>query len=169
MIAGAASPDPPSPQAAARGETEEQRLDRNFNELLQELRVTQNGAQILFAFLLTLPFTQRFPEITPFQRVVYVGTLLAAATATALLIAPVPLHRLLYGSGRKRLVVRTAGRLALAGVSCLVLAVSGGVLLVLDVTLGGAVPFVLSGLVLGGFVLLWGVLPAWRSRQDRPG
>src|SRR3712207_1749392 len=79
-----------------RDESEAERLDRNYGELLQELRVTQTGVQILFAFLLTLAFTQRFPQITSFQRGTYVVTLLFSAAAAALFIAPVALHRMVF-------------------------------------------------------------------------
>src|SRR6266508_4388199 len=98
-----------------RQESELQRLDRNFNELLQELRVAQTGVQILFAFLLTLAFTQRFGEVTGFQRGLYYGTLVAAALATSLLIAPVSLHRLLFRRHQKGRVVIAANRLAGGG------------------------------------------------------
>lgn len=100
------------------GETAHQRADRNFTELLQELRVAQTGVQILFAFLLTLPFSTRFGVTTGPDRVVYVITLLAAAGATALLIAPVSYHRLVFRQNRKIELVRTASALAEAGGWC---------------------------------------------------
>ncbi len=120
-----------------RGESEAERLDRNYGELLQELRVTQTGVQILFAFLLTLAFTQRFAQITSFQRGTYVVTLLFAAGAAALLIGPVSFHR-------HRLPARPEGRRwsspptgwrSAAWPSCWSRS-SGAVLLILDVTLG---------------------------------
>src|SRR6266540_2687066 len=105
-----------------RQESELQRLDRNFNELLQELRVAQTGVQILFAFLLTLAFTQRFGEVTGFQGGLYYGTLVAAALATSLLIAPVSLHRLLFRRHQKGRVVIAANRLDVGGLVALWLA-----------------------------------------------
>jgi hypothetical protein len=83
-----------------RDETGLERWDRNFTELLQELRVAQTGVQILFAFLLTLPFTNRFGSVSDLDKVVYVITLMASATATALLIAPVSYHRQVFREGR---------------------------------------------------------------------
>src|SRR5919107_6173063 len=98
-----------------RAEAPLQRADRNFSELLQELRVAQTGVQILFAFLLTLSFMDRFSAIDAFQRGVYVFTLVASAVTAALLIAPVPVHRLLFQRGRKRELVRVGHRFALTG------------------------------------------------------
>jgi len=82
------APEPRTPPSSGRDETDLERWDRNFTELLQELRVAQTGVQILFAFLLTLPFTNRFEQTTELDRGVYVATIVAAAAATALLIAP---------------------------------------------------------------------------------
>src|SRR3954470_16354530 len=98
-----------------RDETGLERWDRNFIELLQELRVAQTGVQILFAFLLTLPFTNRFGDVSDLDKVVYVITLIASAVATALLIAPVSHHRQVFREGRKPELVSTASRLAKAG------------------------------------------------------
>src|SRR5438309_3920171 len=98
--AAAAAP-PPAPDGWGRTETVLERWDRNFTELLQELRVAQTGVQILFAFLLTLPFTSRFDRATGLDRGVYVTTMVAAACATALLIAPASYHRLVFRKGRK--------------------------------------------------------------------
>src|SRR6185369_1993945 len=98
-----------------RDETAAERADRNFNDLLQELRVAQTGVQILFAFLLTLPFTQRFGKVGNLQQDVYLGTLLSTALATVCLIAPVSHHRILFGRRRKPDLVRSGGRLAGVG------------------------------------------------------
>jgi len=153
--------------AAGRDETEAERLDRNYAELLQELRVTQTGVQILFAFLLTLAFTQRFPQIDSFQRATYVVTLLAAAGAAALLIAPVAFHRVVFRRHQKRDLVFNANRMAEGGLAFLLVAIVGAVLLILDVTLGRAPALWLSGLVAAWFVLLWLVVPlVSRSRDD---
>ena len=147
-----------------RDETEAERADRNFNELLQELRVAQTGVQILFAFLLTLPFTNRFTQITGFDRWVYVGTVLATATATALLIAPVSYHRLVFRRGRKAQLVRAASGLAKLGLLALLLAMLGAVFLVIDVVLGGPVAAVLVALLAVLYVSLWYVLPLLRRQ-----
>jgi uncharacterized protein DUF6328 len=147
-----------------REETELERWDRNFTELLQELRVAQTGVQILFAFLLTLPFSARFGQATDVDRVVYVITLIAAATATALLIAPVSHHRRVFRQGRKPQLVRTASRLAQAGLTALLVATIGAVFVVLDVVagLGWAVALVAALAVL--YVGLWYVLPSFFRR-----
>src|SRR6476469_3807094 len=99
----------PMPQPTySRNESAAERLDRNLGELLQELRVAQTGVQILFAFLLTLPFTQRFGEVTRFERDVYFVTLMCAGSASAFLIAPVSYHRLLFRQREKHHVVFAA-------------------------------------------------------------
>src|SRR5437764_8860996 len=116
--------------ADGRDETEAERADRNFSELLQELRVAQTGVQILFAFLLTLPFTQRFEKVGAGDRSVYLGTLLATALATACLIAPVSQHRILFRHRRKPELVVAANQLAQAGLAFLLIAVIGAVYLI---------------------------------------
>jgi hypothetical protein len=142
-----------------RDETEARRADRRYNELLQELRVTQTGVQVLFAFLLTLAFTPRFDQINDFQKWLYVGTLIVASAAAALLMGPVPMHRILYRRGLKPRLVAASDRMVRAGLVLLVLAINGGILLVLDVTLGGWPPFLIAGLSTAWFVLVWYVVP----------
>src|SRR4051794_15839544 len=154
-------------RGGARGETEEEKADRRYNELLQELRVAQTGVQFLFAFLLTLAFSQRFGRISDGQTWLYVGTLLVTAAASALLIGPVPLHRALFARGLKPRLVRGADALARAGLVMLLLGINGAVLLILDVVLGGVLPFVLSGVTTLFFVLVWGIYPL--SVRERPG
>lgn len=149
---------------ADRGETDDEKADRRYDELLQELRVAQTGVQFLFAFLLTLAFTQRFEQITGAQTSLYVGTLLVTAAASALLIGPVPLHRILFRRGLKPRLVRGADAMARAGLVMLLLGINGAVLLILDVVLGGVLPFVLSGAAVVFFVLVWGVYP-WMVRE----
>ncbi|WP_033307257.1 DUF6328 family protein [Streptomyces iakyrus] len=143
----------------ARNETPLQRADRNFVELLQELRVTQTGVQILFAFLLSLAFTSRFEDLDTVQRVTYVITLLLAVLAAALFTAPAALHRSLFQQGAKPRIVQVSSRLATTGLSVLVFAFSGSVLLVVDVTTGRA-----GGIAAGAATFLvcaglWGLLP----------
>jgi len=148
------------------GETDDERWDRNFGDLLQELRVTQTGVQILFAFLLTLAFTQRFTEEDDFERTVYLVALLSAACATALIIAPVAYHRMLFRQGKKEAIVRSAHKMAGAGLAFVLVAMVCAVLLVTDVVLNRPAALVISGLTLVLFVSLWFVLPA-RHRDDR--
>ena len=150
----------------ARDETEEEQADRRYNELLQELRVAQTGVQFLFAFLLTLAFTQRFAQINDFQLTVYVGSLIATAVASALLIGPVPLHRILFRRGLKPRLVRGADIMARSGLAVLLVAVNGAVLMILDVVLAGALPFILSGAVTLWFILVWYVVPL--TARERP-
>src|SRR2546423_12993818 len=113
------------PGAPGRNETPLERWDRNFSELPQAPRVAQTRVQVLFAFLLTLPFTNRFERITGVQRGTYVVTLVAAAAATALLIAPVSYHRLVFRQGRKPQLVRTGSELATLGLGLLLVAILG--------------------------------------------
>ena len=125
----------------ARDESEEERDDRNLAELLQELRVAGLGVQVLFGFLLSLPFTNRFTHLSPGQRNLYLGTIVLAAVATALLLGPVAYHRLVFRQGQKERLVRAANIMAIAGLATVGLAVSAAVLLVTD--------YVSSGLTAG--------------------
>ncbi|MGH3388175.1 MAG: DUF6328 family protein [Actinomadura sp.] len=152
---------------ARRDETELERWDRNFTELLQELRVAQTGVQILFAFLLTLPFSVRFDRVSSLDKVVYVATLLAAATSTALLIAPVSYHRQVFRQGRKPQLVRTASALAKAGLAALLLAIVGAVFVVLDVVAGLGWAAGLVAAVAALYVTLWYLLPMLTRRAGR--
>lgn len=147
------------PHHELRNETPLERADRNFAELLQEVRVTQAGVQILFAFLLTLAFTQRFPDIDAFQRTTYVVTLLLSMLAAALFTAPAALHRSLFQQNAKPVIVQVSSRLASAGLAVLMLAFTGSVLLVVDVTLGRAAGIAAGAGTMAACVLLWGVLP----------
>ncbi|MFC7278801.1 DUF6328 family protein [Paractinoplanes rhizophilus] len=143
-------------------ETEKHRWDRNFNDLLQELRVAQTGIQILFAFLLTLPFTNGFPRATRFEENVYVVALLAAACSTAMIIAPVAFHRALFRQGRKPELVRYAHRMAGGGLAFLLIAMVSSVLLVTDFILSRTVALVLAGVTALFFVGLWAAIPLYR-------
>ncbi|MGP4047327.1 DUF6328 family protein [Streptomyces sp. 2A115] len=147
------------PHHKARNETPLERADRNFSELLQELRVTQTGVQILFAFLLTLAFTPRFPSLDTVQRATYVTTLLLGVVAAVLFTAPAALHRRLFQQGAKPQVVEVSSRLAQAGMAVLALALTGSVLLVVDVAVGrvGGVAAGTGTLVV--CVGLWGLVP----------
>jgi hypothetical protein len=149
-----------------RGESEYERIDRNMLELLQELRVAQTGVQILFAFLLTLPFTQRWQTVTSFQKDVYFVTLLLAAASTAFIIAPVAHHRILFRRHDKAHLVSVANRLALAGLVCLALAMTGAILLITDVIFHQAVVVVVTGLTGAVFAVVWFVVPLIRRVQD---
>jgi hypothetical protein len=152
-----------------RHETEAERLDRNYNELLQELRVSQTGVQILFAFLLTIAFTPRFPQATEFQKHTYVVTLLLSAGAASLLIAPVAFHRLVFRRQQKDDVVNAANKLAMGGLVLLFGAIVGAVLLILDVVLGDTAAWVLAGLFAVWCLGFWFVLPLVARQRDEVG
>jgi O-antigen/teichoic acid export membrane protein len=143
-------------------ETERQRWERNFADLLQELRVAQTGVQILFAFLLTLPFSSGFPKATPFQKNVYIVALLAAAASAALIISPVAFHRALFRQGRKPELVRYAHSVATGGLGCMLVAMVSAVLLVTDYVLSRSLAFLLSGLTAIWFLTFWAGLPVLR-------
>lgn len=145
---------------SVRGEGPQQRADRNFVDLLQELRVMQTGVQILFALLLTIAFTSPFADADTFQRTVYVATLTCTAVAAALLIAPVAYHRTLFQRGRKSELVVAAHRLLRLGLIVLVGSVVGSLLLVVDEAVGRVAGFVVSLTVGAVFVMLWFVFPA---------
>jgi hypothetical protein len=150
-----------------RSESEAETLDRNYDELLQELRVAQTGVQILFAFLLGIAFQQRFASISTFQRSLYVLTLLFTTVSMGQLIAPVVIHRTIFRRRRKDILVAVTNRLALGGVAALMLAVLGAVLLILDYVLSPVPAALLWAAVVLLLVLLWIVLPM-RERSLHP-
>ncbi|SHE52051.1 DUF6328 family protein [Streptoalloteichus hindustanus] len=142
-----------------------ERLVRNLNELLQELRVAQAGVQILFAFLLGAAFTEPFRDASPFQRALHLVTVMLATGATALLTAPAAWHRLLFRHGRREQIVRAANRFALAGLALLAAAMTGAVALVADVVLSGWWAVALGGVSGTLYAFLWFVWPS-RLRHD---
>jgi hypothetical protein len=146
-------------------ESDKERVDRELIELLNELRVALPGVQVLFAFLLAVPFQQTFRDVTPFQRDVYFTTLALSLVATALLIAPTALHRLNFRTRDKRGIVFASNRLTIAGIAVLALAMTAVMLLIADVIFGrteAVVAAVAAGAVFG---LLWGALPLAERRQ----
>ena len=151
--------------ARDRGERPQETLDRNVDELLQETRVATAGVQFLFAFLLTLPFTQRFGELTDFQRDLYVLTLLSTACSALVFIAPVAFHRVLFRQQEKEAVVAFADRALLVGLVLLLVGISSAVLLVLDVVLGRGWAVAGCALVSVLGLGLWFALPAVRRAR----
>jgi Family of unknown function (DUF6328) len=153
------------PAADGRNETEKERLDRNLNELLGGLRVVLPGVQVLFAFLLAVPFNQRFSHVSGFGRDVYFVTLLLTALASALLIAPSAYHRIQFRRDDKRQVVMVANRLAIIGVGVLACAMTCVILLVTDFLFGIAValPTALGAAITFGS--LWYAMPLARRRR----
>src|SRR5215210_4573069 len=127
---------PMGPPADGRNETPRERCDRNLAELMQEVRVAQTGVQVLFGFLLTVPFTVRFDDITATERAVYFVTLMLAGAAAMLLIAPTSQHRLLFRCGDKQRLVIIANRYAIAGLLAVAATMVGAVLLVSLLVIG---------------------------------
>jgi uncharacterized protein DUF6328 len=145
-----------------RNESDKQRWDRNFGDLLQEMRVAQTGVQILFAFLLTLPFSNGFPKTTPFQKDVYVVALLSAAAAAAMIIAPVAFHRALFRQGRKPELVRYAHAMTTGGLGFTLLSMVSSILLITGYLLDRWVSIVLTTLAGLWFLLFWVAIPWFR-------
>ena len=147
------------PVELERDETPAERVDRNFNELLGELRVALPGVQVLFAFLLTVPFAQGFTSLSGFERGTYFAVLLLTAIASALLIAPTAYHRIQFRKGRKVQILFFANRAAVVGLGFLALAMSGAILLITHFLFGpaAAIPIGIAALLLFG--TLWYVLP----------
>ncbi len=149
-------------ESYARDETDAQRIDRNYGELLQEFRVAQAGVQILFAFLLTVPFQNRFSTMDQPHKNWYVGTLLAAGLAVILFIAPVAAHRVLFRRRLKDELVVFTSRLASAGLVALAITIVSGVGLVVDLV-SGHLMSVLT--MIGGVLLITGVWWGWPLRD----
>lgn len=142
-----------------RRETEKERLDRNLIELLNELRVALPGVQVLFAFLLAVPFQQGWESVTEFQQDVYFATLCCALVAIALMIAPTAYHRLNFRARRKRELVMISNRLAIAGIAFLAIALVGAMVLIADILFGTAFTIIFGVLAALLFLLLWFLLP----------
>jgi hypothetical protein len=149
-------------------ETAAERADRNFGDLLQELRVAQTGVQILFAFLLTMPLQNRFERLDDWERAVFVTALLLSAGATVCLIAPVAYHRALFAQKMKDQVVKAASRFAVLGLTLLAMAITCAVDLVLDLVLGRTPALFIAGGLAGILALAWAVLPLIKRFSDDP-
>ena len=145
-----------------RDESQAERDDRNLAELLQELRVAGLGVQVLFGFLLSLPFTTVFKQLSGAERDLYLACLILAAVATALLLGPVAYHRVVFRQGQKEKLVRAANTLAILGLITVGLAVSASVLLVAGFVAGYGTGSVIAVLVLVMFGLLWFAFPLTR-------
>jgi hypothetical protein len=156
-------------RAAEREESEHERLTRNVNELLQELRVAQAGVQFLFGFLLAVAFTEPYARATTFQHVVHLIAVLFATTAVALLSAPAAWHRVLFRRGERPMIIEVANRFAIWGMACLAVAMTFTVLLLTDEVLGdwGAIVITVFAAVLFG--MLWFVLPLLHRRRAANG
>jgi len=153
------------PPDDARNETSLERLDRNLIELMQEVRVAQTGVQVLFGFLLMVPFTTGFESLSLFGRVVYYATLVMAGAAAMLLIAPTSHHRILFRCGDKERLVAVANRYAIAGLVAVAFAMVGAVLLISSVVFGSVVAAVATGAAASGCLWCWYLEPLRRRRE----
>ncbi|HEX6743596.1 MAG TPA: DUF6328 family protein [Solirubrobacteraceae bacterium] len=160
-------PDAEPAEEADRSDEEQQRLNRQMTELLNELRVAMPGVQVLFAFLLAVPFQQRFETVNAFQRDVYLFTLLAAATATAFLVAPSAYHRIAFQEHEKERIIHMGTRQFVCGIVALAVAMTGAVLLVTDVLFKAATTIVVVVCVAALFAWLWFGIGLWRKWQRR--
>ena len=140
--------------------------DRQIAEVLQELRVAITGGQILFGFLLTVPFAQRWTDTDDFQRALFLITLLSIATATGCFIAPTAAHRLRFHQRDRAFLVAYANRAAIAGLTCLVVATVSAVLLVTDFVFSRTTAVLSSGAIAAVLLTLWFAVPLSRYGQD---
>jgi uncharacterized protein involved in cysteine biosynthesis len=150
-----------------REESEQERVDRNLQEMLGELRVALPGVQVLFAFLLVVPFNQRFGQVTDFQKTLYLITLLFTTASTICLIAPTAHHRIEFRQQDKENIVRTGNWIVVVGLSLLAVAMTGAVLLVTDYLWGTTTTIAAAGGVALGFLVLWYVIPLRRMVAGR--
>lgn len=141
------------------GETEDERLKRNWDEILQELRVTQTGTQILLGFLLTIPFQQGFTDLEAPQRVVYLALVVAAAAATILAITPVALHRALFRRNAKPQLVFTANVLMRLALAAIAVTLAGTVFLIFAVVVSPTAGLIAGAATLVVTAVMWAVLP----------
>jgi hypothetical protein len=158
-----------NPQARRddRNETPDEKLDRNTIELLNELRIAGSGIQILFAFLLVVPFNAGWSKTSSFERTVYFLTLVVVAIAGVLLLAPPIHHRLLFRHHEKRYLVTSGNRLAIAGMVFLGLGFTGILVLLSDYVVGGVAPIIAGVLTFVAVAGLWFVVPLVRRRRER--
>ncbi|HEY6743662.1 MAG TPA: DUF6328 family protein [Lapillicoccus sp.] len=157
----------PDPDGDQRDETATERADRNWDELLQELRVTQTGIQILSGFLLTLPFQQRFTALDGPLRTLFLVAVALATVSTGLVVAPVAAHRMLFRKHQKIALVETSDRLAKLGLACVGVTVVLVLALVFGFVLGDSAAFVAGGVALVVFLALWLVVPMMVLRGAR--
>jgi hypothetical protein len=148
-----------------RDERPMERLDRNETELMTELRVAGTGIQVLLAFLLVIPFNNRFTTLSTFDRDIYFVTLLCLAAAAVLLIAPMVHHRILFRRGQKAYLVETGNRSAIVAMVLLGTGLTGILVLISNVVFGGATPIIVGVVVAPSVALLWFGVPL-RHRDD---
>jgi hypothetical protein len=153
--------------AGRPGETRDERADRNLMDLLQELRVATLGVQVLFGFLLGLPFTSHFSALHPWQRWLYIATLMLSSVSVVLLVAPVAYHRLLFRRHQLEHLISAANVMAICGLVMVAMAVAAAVLLVTSYVQPGLPAVVLTVVIAALFASFWFALPlARRERAD---
>lgn len=148
-----------------RNETSSERADRNLNELLGELRVALPGVQVLFAFLLVVPFNQRFADLNAFQEKAYFAVLICTAFSAALLIAPSMHHRIEFQQGDKEHIVKIANRLTIGGLTLLAIAMTGAVALITDFVFDSTTTTIAAAALAVTFAWLWYLMPLLRLRR----
>ena len=156
-----------SEQADRRGESEEERLDRNLDELLQELRIAIPGIQFLFAFLLVVPFQQGWVNVTDFEKNVYYVALLATAVAGVCLMGAPARHRLRFRDMDKKWVVESSHKYAVAGLAFLGVAITTVILLVSHVVFSPATAIIATVLIAGAILWVWFGAPLKRELEER--
>jgi hypothetical protein len=156
------------PIDSGRSESEEERADRNLSDLLQELRVALPGVQVLFAFLLTVPFSQRFDTLSAFDKKLYYGVLICVALATVMLVAPTAGHRILFRRQQKEFIVTIANRLSLIGLLMLAIAMCGAIALISDFIFGATTAVISTIVMAAAFVGFWYLGPIIRRAKLPP-
>jgi MFS family permease len=149
-------------------ETDKDRLNRNLDQLLQELRVVIPGVQVLFAFLLAVPFSTRFVRVDRFERVVFFVALLFAAFSVVLLLAPSIQHRILFRHEQKRYLVERANRLVIAGMSSLAISMTLSLVLVAHFLYGLWAALIVGGCAVIAYATIWYAIPLARLRHSPP-
>jgi hypothetical protein len=144
-----------------------EQLDQEWSELVEELRLAIPGVEVLFGFLLVLPFQDTFSNLHTSQRYVYFGALLSAAIAIVLLISPSVNHRIRWRQGDKEALLHHATRLSIAATVCIAIAMTASVFLITDLVLGQPITTVVAGLLGTLFAWFWYGIPLWR-RMRRP-
>jgi Family of unknown function (DUF6328) len=157
---------PSSGPAGDDDEQPEERLNRELIELLNELRVALPGVQVLFAFLLTVPFSDRFQTLTGSQRAIYFATFVGTTIATGVLMAPTAYHRIRFRQGDKERMLRTSNRFAIAGIAFLALSVTSAVVLTTDLMFGLGTAAVVGLCALLFLVWVWFAIPLTRRLRD---
>lgn len=150
---------------SSRRESHKERIDRELIELLNELRVALPGVQVLFAFLLTMPFTQQFTKVSTVQRSTYYVAFLSTAIASVLLIAPTAIHRLRFREQDKEHVLQTSNKLAITGMAFLALAIVTVVFVISDFLYGVPLSLIASGVIAVLAVGIWYALPLLRQAR----